>query len=308
MPKQNRDTSPPPTKRVLRARKKVDYGRIEKTYDHCSFISTKKPKARIININVANGRMRAAPPLTSWPFPGMHQAVTYYPDLNNAEGWNTRRGDEIFMPFACLNVKGEAVWQGLEQEVAGLSADPAACAHFDQIAISMRASQKSSDITECVGEAAAAIYVLEQHPGYKMTWGYYIHSGTGIDQIWEKPNNAGGTDFLIVEAKGPGASVNSSVFVPPGYSQMDEGWVANHLYSMSNNGRAAGQRIVNALGLQFVNAYPNFSGAIKSYYGLAQTSRHKQSASRVYGTVVEAQWLSDGRLGHNHSTWVRYFT
>ncbi|GLQ87413.1 hypothetical protein GCM10007898_09790 [Dyella flagellata] len=296
------------TKRVLRARKKVDYAGIEKKYDKLSFISKKKPKTRVVNINVALGRALAAPPLTSWPFSGMHQDVTYHGDLSNAPGWNMRTGDEIFLPFAWLNLGGQAVWQGLEQEVAGLRADNLARAHFNQIATDMRALVANTRITECVGEAAAAIYVLEHDPRFKMIWGYHIHAGTGIDQIWQRPNSNGGSDFLIVEAKGPGAAVNSSAFVPPGYSQMKEGWVANHLYSMNNNQHAAGQSIVNALGLQFMNAYPNYAGASKSYYGVAPTSRHKQSASRVYGTVVEAQWLSDGRLGHNHSAWVQYFT
>ncbi|WP_333676231.1 hypothetical protein [Dyella sp.] len=294
--------------RSLRARKKVDYAGILHKYDKHSFVSTKKPKTKVIRINAANGRALAAPVLTSWPFLGMHQDVTYHDDLNNTFGWNLRTTNEIYLPFAWLDVHGQAVWQGLEQEVAGLGGDAVACQHFDQIATDMRQLLANTRITECVGEAAAAIYVLERHPGLQMIWGYHVHSGTGIDQIWEIPNQSGGTDFLIVEAKGPGANLNFSVFVPPGYSQMEEGWIANHLYSMSQNNHAAGLKIVNALGLQFVNAYPNYQGATKSYYGLAGTSRHKQSASRVYGTVVQAQWLSDGRLGYSASPVVQYFT
>jgi len=294
--------------RSLRAKKKVDYAGILNKYDKFTFVSSRKPKTKIIRINAANGRAHAAPTLTTWPFLGMHQDVTYYNDLNHAPGWNQRTQDEIFLPFAWLDVHGGAVWQGLEQEVAGLGADAFACQHFDQIAIDLRQLLANTRITECVGEAAAAIYVLERHPAFQMIWGYHVHSGTGIDQIWERPNQAGGSDFLIVEAKGPGAGLNFSGFVPPGYSQMQEGWIANHLYSMSQNHHAAGLRIVNALGLQFVNAHPNYLGATKSYYGLAPTSGHKQSASRVFGTVVQAQWSADGRLGYNHSAWVRYFT
>lgn len=295
------------TRRSLRARKKVDYSRIEKRYDKLSFISSRKPKQKIIRINAANGRAHAAPPLTTWPFPAMHQDVTYYSDLNQ-QGWNVRTGDEIFLPFAWLDVHGSA-WQGLEQEVAGLGADACACQHFDSIATDMRQLLANPRITECVGEAAAAIWVLEQHRGFRMTWGYHIHSGTGIDQIWEMANLAGGTDFLIVEAKGPGANLNFQLFVPPGYRQMEEGWVANHLYSMDRNNHAAGQRIVNVLGLKFVNAHPHYGGASKSYYGVAPTGKPKPAcASRVFGVVVQARWLADGRLGYSASAPVQYFT
>jgi hypothetical protein len=294
--------------RTLRARKKVDYAAVVRKYDKYSFVSIKKPKTKVIRINFANGRAHAAPTLTSWPVAGMHQDVTYHNDLSNAAGWNVRAGDEIFLPFAWLDIHRPAIWQGLEQEVAGLGNDPVACQHFNQITTDMRALLANTRITECVGEAAAAIYVLQQHPGCQMTWGYHVHSGTGIDQIWAAANTSGGTDFLIVEAKGPGAGLNFSVFVPPGYSQMQEGWIANHLHSMSQNGHAAGVAIVNAMGLQFVNAHPNYMGASKSYYGLAATSAHKQSASRVFGTVVQAQWRADGRLGYTHTPLVRYFT
>ena len=294
--------------RALRARRKVDYAAITRKYDKYSFVSTRKPKTKVIRINAANGRALAAPPLTGWPFLGMHQDVTYYDDLSLALGWGVRVGNEIFLPFAWLDIHGRAVWQGLEQEVQGLAADATACAHFDQIATDMRQLLANTRITECVGEAAGAMYVLQRQPGYRMSWGYHIHSGTGIDQIWERPNQGGGTDFLIVEAKGPGANVNFSIFVPPGYSQMQEGWIANHLYSMGRNNHVAGQRIIHAMGLQFVNAHPNYMGASKSYYGLGPTSAHKRSASRVFGTVVQAQWLADGRLGYQASPLVRYFT
>jgi hypothetical protein len=122
------------------------------------------------------------------------------------------------------------------------------------------------------------------------------------------PNQAGGTDFLIVEAKGPGANLTSSVFVPPNYSQMEQGWVTNHLHSMNNNKHPAGVSIVNALRLQFEIEHKGYNGASKNYWGLAAASGHKGSASRVYGTVVHARWLSDGRLSYNPDAWVQYFT
>ncbi|MBV6888395.1 hypothetical protein KWH47_12660 [Xanthomonas campestris pv. spermacoces] len=295
--------------RVLRSKAKVDYAAVTGRYDRYSFISPKKPKRpKIIRINAANGRANAAPPLTSWPPHGMHRDVVYHDDLNNAFGWGVRANNEIFLPFAWLDIHSHAIWQGLEQEVAGLGADAQACQHFDAIAQDMRALLANTRITECVGEAAAAACVLERYPGGNMIWGYHLHWGTGIDQIWEYPRGGGVSDFLIVEAKGPGAGLNFSLFVPPGYSQMEAGWIANHLYSMDNNGHAAGQRIVAAMRMQFVNAHPNYMGASKSYYGLSPTSPHRQSASRVYGMVVTAQWRADGRLGYVPSKRTRYFT
>lgn len=294
--------------RVLRTRRKLDYAGIIGKYDRLSFVSKRKPATKIIRINAANGRALAAPTLTSWNFPGIHQDVTYHDDLGQALGWGMRTGDEIFLPFAWLDLNARTIWQGLEQEVRGLAADPTACAHFDQITTDMRQWLANTRITECVGEAAAAIYVLQRHVGCQMIWGYHIHAGTGIDQIWEIANQGGGTDFLIVEAKGPGASLNSSLFVPPGYSQMEEGWIANHLHSMFHNKHAAGQRIVNALNLQFVKAHPNYMGGSKSYFGLAPTSAHRRSASRVFGIVVQARWVADGRLGWRASALTQYFT
>lgn len=294
--------------RVLRNKAKVDYAAVTGRYDRYSFISPKKPKRpKVIRINAANGRANAAPPLTSWPPLGMHRDVTYHDDLRNSLGWGVRANDEIFLPFAWLDIKTNAIWQGLEQKVAGLAADDQACQHFDEIAQDMRRLLANTRITECVGEAAAAICMFDRYPGYSMIWGYHLHAGTGIDQIWELPNGNGGWDFLIVEAKGPGAGLNSSLFVPPNYSQMQSGWIANHLYSMDRNGHTAGQRIVNAMRMRFTNAHPNYLGASKSYYGLSPTSQHRQSTSRVFGIVVTARWRSDGRLSYTCTPPTRHF-
>jgi len=291
-----------------RSKAKVDYAAIVGRYDRYSFVSPKKPKRqKVIRINAANGRANAAPPLTSWPPQGMHRDVVYYGDLGVGSGWGVRASNEVFLPFALLDIHRRTIWQGLEQEVAGLAADAQACQHFDAIAQDMRVLLANTRITECVGEAAAAICVLDLHPGGNMIWGYHLHAGTGIDQIWEYPKGGGVSDFLIVEAKGPGAGLNFSLFVPPGYSQMEEGWIANHLCSMDRNGHPAGQRIVNAMGLRFINAHPNYMGASKSYYGVGPTSKHKQSKSRVFGMMVTAQWRADGRLGYVQSGLTRHF-
>ncbi|MCB1908963.1 MAG: hypothetical protein KDH15_16475 [Rhodocyclaceae bacterium] len=292
-----------------RAKKKTNYRNIVKRYDKFSFVSpATASKTKVITINAANGRAKAAPPIANWPFLGVHHQVQYSDDIKHDLLWGVRSSDEIFLPFAWLNVKGPAVWQGLEQDVDGVSGDAEVQGHFDAISRDMRSLLAGHRITECVGEAAAAICVLNDFKGFKMIWGYHLHSGTGIDQIWEKDNGNGTSDFLIVEAKGPGAGLNFSFFVPPGFAQMEEGWVANHLYSMDRNSHAAGQRIVNALGLAFANLHPNYGGASKSYFGLSNGSKHKQAASRVFGIVATASWLSDGRLWFTRSQPVQYFT
>lgn len=68
--------------RNLRARKKVDYAKVIHRYDKFDFIApSRQRQPRMIPITSAQGRANAAPPLTSWPFQGIHQDVTYYDDI-----------------------------------------------------------------------------------------------------------------------------------------------------------------------------------------------------------------------------------
>lgn len=294
--------------RVLRTRKKVDYHQINHKYDKYTFKSKPKPKKLKLTANQFMGmigRASSAPPITTWPPHGMHGGVGYFADIATDVNWNDGSADTVWMPFKLLDITG-VQWQGLSQVVGGADADAEARAHFDDVSHSLRTATMSTRITEAVGEAAAAMYVLENHAGFQMTWGAHVHSGTGIDQIWRYDHVNGACDYLIVEAKGPGAGLLYSPFLPPGYNQMDRGWVINHLHSMNQNGHAAGQDIVAKKGLVFAVAHQNYGGATKSYYGLHHSSAHATRPSRVFGIVVTAQWRADGSLGYNATAPVQY--
>ena len=291
--------------RVLRVRKKVDYHKVNHKYDKYTFKSQKVVKIKVHKFSGMVGRASSAPPLTTWPPLGMHGGVTYFADITIGTGWRGAAIDTVWMPFKLLDIHGSQ-WQGISQVVAGADADVMARAHFDDVCHSLRTAYMSTRITEAVGEAAAAMYMLENHPGYQMTWGAHVHAGTGIDQIWQYTHGNGIRDYLIVEAKGPGAALLFSPFLPTGYNQMNPGWVINHLYSMSQNGHAAGQDIVARKGLVFAVAHPNYNGGSKSYYGLHHSSAHATRPGRVSGIVVTAQWRADGSLGYNATAPVRY--
>lgn len=295
--------------RILRTRhQKTDYGKLNNPYKGYQFTSlTARSGVKKITVHSGiKGRARSAPPITSWPIHGMHRDVDYIADIDEELTWDLSINGRMKLPFSYLDIKSATRWQGLTQAVDGLSGDKEAQEHFDAIKDKLRTANSDRPITECVGEAAAAAYMLAERKGFKMIWGFHVHSGTGIDQIWRKEATKGVYTYLVVEAKGPGATVKDGTFLPPDYGQMEFGWVMNHLYSMNQNGHAAGQEIVANLKLDFVNAYPNYGGASKSYYGLSPRSQHGQSKCTLHGIVVTAQWLSDGRLGYQTSGKTQY--
>ena len=290
--------------RTLRAKKKVNYRHVQNKYDKLGFEKSKTITIKVSKFSGVVGRASSAPPLTTWPFLGMNGSVGYYDDLTDVN-WNGGAADTVWLPFKLLDINN-VNWQGLSQIVTGKDADANAVLHFDSVRSTLRIAHSSTKVTEAVGEAAAAICMLENFPGYVMTWGAHVHSGTGIDQIWRLNNGNGSFRYLIVEAKGPGAGLIESVFLPPNYNQMELGWVVNHLYSMDKNGHAAGREIVANLGLKFTVAHKNYGGGSKSYYGLDVSSQHKTRPSSLHGIVVTARWLSDGRLGYTASSAVNY--
>jgi hypothetical protein len=281
---------------IRRAKRRVDYAAILNRYDDFTFEGNGHPRARVQRYPALPGRAIAAPPLTSWPVNGMHQSVEYFDDIDNDAQWAVMLPDDVQLPFVNLDIQCPNQWQGLKQQVA-MNGSASVRAHFDAVSNGMRVARVSSSITECVGEAAAAMAMLDAG-GWEMIWGFHLHAGTGIDQIWRRPLGNGRYEYRIVEAKGPGANLTFSFFVPPNYRQMELGWVVNHLYSMNQNRHGAGVEICNALRLAFAVAHPNYQGATKSYYGLAPTSGHVASGSSLTGQVVTANWLADGRLGY----------
>ena len=291
--------------RVLRKKKKVDYHKAVHKYDKLGFAKSRTVTVKVTRHAGLPGRAASAPVLGAWPPLGMHGSVTYFADIANDPAWENGAADTIWLAFRMLDVSN-AGWQGLAEVVAGVDADQDARDHFDDVAGTLRVGHSGPRITEAVGEAAAAICVLENYPGYRMIWGAHLHAGVGIDQIWRLDNRNGSFDYLIVEAKGPGAGLIQSPFLPPNYNQMDEGWVINHLYSMDSNWHGAGVEMVANLGLRFAVAHRNYGGGTKSYYGLAPNSQHRTSRSRLYGLVVTAQWLPDGRLGYRQGVRARY--
>lgn len=288
----------------LRARKRVDYAHAENKYDGLSFETKGGIKKKRRLHPGAPGRANAAPPLTTWPFRGMNDDVEYIKDIKNDSSWSLQLPDEVRLPFAHLDIHRMDKWQGLIQQVS-MHGSAAARAHFDAVTTTMLTATSNPAITECVGEAAAAMAMLER-AGWEMIWGFHLHAGTGIDQIWRRRTGNGVYDYRIVEAKGPGASLNSGNWVPPNYGQMQLGWVVNHLCSMRQNGHPAGIEVCKALNLAFNVAYPNYNGAIKSYYGLAPNSGHAASASTLTGIVITARWRSDGRLRFSRSEVIDY--
>ena len=290
--------------RKLRVQKKIDYAKVNRKYDGFSFKSHRtagaKPKA---NPGIP-GRARSAPPITTWPYPTMHHDVDYYDDIDTDAAWATTLPDDVKLPFANLSLGVAHKWQGLEQQVA-MNGDVEARAHFDAVTTALRIGRSNPAITEAVGEAATAIAMLVAG-GWTMIWGFHRHAGTGIDQIWRRPAAGVATDYLIVEAKGPGAVLLFNPFIPTGYNQMDLGWVINHLYSMDRNGHAAGVEIVARMRLAFGTAHANYGGATKSYFGLSAASRHIGSGCTLSGVVVTAVWQADGRLGAVTTPAVRY--
>lgn len=278
--------------RILRARKTPDYHAKLHKYDKYSF----KPSPPLSKVKLVAppfaGRANAAPPFTSWPVAGMHTDVVYCADIAASPIW-VGGGNLVQLPFAHLDVDPlKAKCQGLVQEVP-IGGDAAARLHFDEVFAKLLIAKNNPSITEAVGEAAAAMAMLAAG-GWEMRWGFHLHAGTGIDQIWRKAIGHGLYAYHVVEAKGPGAGLTPGLFVPPNYAQMEFGWVINHLCSMQQIGHAAGTEIALALGLTFNVAHPNFSGASKSYAGLA--SKASNATNRLTGQVFTATWLADGRL------------
>jgi hypothetical protein len=288
--------------RSQRQRKRVDYAKVIHKYDKYDFKpSTVKPKFKAVTGFA--GRARAAPTLTTWPFQGMHQGLEYVDDITGQAWTLAALADDVKLPFAWLDPGPlKAKWQGLVQAVA-MNGDAAARLHFNAVSAKLANANSNPTITEAVGEAAAAMAMLALG-GWEMTWGFHLHAGTGIDQIWRRNLGNGSYAYRIVEAKGPGAGLSAGLFVPPGYAQMDAGWVINHLQSMNANGHAAGTEIVVALGLTFNVAFPNYLGATKSYHGLASAS--PAAANRLSGQVFTAQWQADGTLGWQASPVIAY--
>ena len=166
----------------------------------------------------------------------------------------------------------------------------------------------SRQITEVVGEDAAAVYMMKHFPAATMVWGYANHSGPGIDQIWKSTDAKGVPTFYIVEAKGPGANLRDDRFVPDGFgTQMSLPWVLHHFVEMSNVLDAEKKKfipntdkmkyygvateIMKESGLTYDSSVTP-SGASKQYYRCKYTKTWR--GAKVYGVVMKAMWTDHG--------------
>lgn len=137
--------------------------------------------------------------------------------------------------------------------------------------------QNKTGGTEITGEYATAKYMLNQQ-GYVLRLGYA--KGTGIDQLWQK-----GNEYLVVEAKGEGASLSMSNHG----MQMSKEWVEDRLIKLYNS---ADQDKKN-LAIEIFNAADlsvNTSKRTLTSKGI------KANPATIRGLVVEANWTPSGML------------
>jgi hypothetical protein len=97
-------------------------------------------------------------------------------------------------------------------------------------------------ITEAIGEHEATLLVIQQYAAsqgnYELRSGF--SAGVGIDQIWySKSENT----YMLVEAKGPGASLSTAAAKG---DQMSKQWVRNSLNSIVNSSGSSAQEIADA--------------------------------------------------------------
>jgi hypothetical protein len=101
-------------------------------------------------------------------------------------------------------------------------------------------------VTEAIGEDEASKFMISQYPTYEIFTGFA--AGTGFDQVWRE---AGPPEkFVIVEAKGPGASLSTNAAKG---AQMSKEWVGNTLDEIissptkSDDEKAAATRMKQAM-------------------------------------------------------------
>jgi hypothetical protein len=98
-------------------------------------------------------------------------------------------------------------------------------------------------VTESKGERAAAKEIERLHPDWELATGF--EPGTGFDQVYIK-RAADGTieEYIIVEAKGPGAKLSTGAKKGP---QMSKKWVNNTVDDMARDGDQLGLDLQNAM-------------------------------------------------------------
>lgn len=182
--------------------------------------------------------------------------------------------------------------------------------HFEKIATVMRGGRISgTQATEATGEAAAALGMLKnkKYQGFVMLSGYHSHSGTGIDQIWAKPHPTKKgvySEYVVVEAKGVGATPRVDRFAEDCGTQMSEKWVVDRIKRMTNaqdaTAKEAAKKLVKDVGLEFKEKKSKNN---HTYYSLSKDPTGK---AKLHGLVYEAKW-NGVKLSHTPSKNVTYF-
>lgn len=97
-------------------------------------------------------------------------------------------------------------------------------------------------ITEAKGERGAALYMAENLPEHRMVRGF--EEGTGFDQVYRGDGGDGVEEILIVEAKGPGASLSTGAAKG---DQMSREWVENSAREMAESSDEATKELGNEI-------------------------------------------------------------
>ena len=257
----------------------------------------------------APGRAPSAPTRTTWPGPNLNTNVTHCQSLAGA-AWTNAGADKVCLAYNVLDISRIGM-EGFLIECPEAVGKAEVVLHFAAVKNQLVSAHNNTQICEATGEAAAALCILQKTSisvlslaGFDMVWGMHVHSGPGLDQIWKR---AGTHDYLIVEAKGPGASLNASPMdAPSGFDQMEIRWVMHNLITMSQNHHQVGTDIINELGLTTATRWPASAypaQGSKNYYGVTNAGA---AQAQLYGVVVTSVWQGDGMLGYSATGFKRY--
>lgn len=321
-------SAPSPAPLAVRSARTTRHNYSTRTYDSYDFIPPNPTKKR--HTNPIPGRSPSAPTRDTWPGPRMPLRMSHVPDLTDF-AWTNPRENQVCLAYRGLDRSRITAMEGLIIDFPNAVRDPQARLHFNDVKSKLETCHKPADVGEATGEAAAALHILKRGElrsapltldlaGFHMLWGMHTHSGPGFDQIWRKVDGIK-TQYLIVEAKAPFATLSINRFMPPDFEQMGIRWVMHNLKAMISGGIAKpgqpataghqiGTQITNALGLVLDTplAWKGYAGASKSYYactGYTDGGKPKPNVE-LYGVTITANWLTDGPLDAIVSDFKRY--
>jgi DNA-directed RNA polymerase subunit RPC12/RpoP len=273
------------------------------------FVAPKKQKRSPFVAAPIQGRSPGAPVRTDWPGMNLNTRVTHVQSLQSAT-WINAGDDKIRLVYNCLDPL-RPVKEGILIDCAAKVGRPNVLAHFVAVAIKLESPSHPTEVTEATGEAAAAFCMLSATrignltlAGFDMHWGFHLHAGAGIDQIWKRTTINGSNQYLIVEAKGPNQFLNDNIWMPPQFEQMSIRWIMHNLETMRRNGHQIATDIINDLNVTMGTRWPHFNNSSKNYYGVTGTTA--APVADLYGVVIKAVWRPDGMLHYSCSGFNEY--